>query len=249
MYLFIGKVSLSWLGGKSGSLIPGKDLGSNRSNLQGNGGMGKHLRDVSSCEQSWQGGESQAGNGWSELGALWETVENQFPDAAWFSWEYSHISVIPDPKSCWVGLVPTTQSCSAGSVLVLPRAAPTPGKPSLVQLLPCWVCAWSCFSLPTDRTGQDPAPQLPAVQWGLAKLQVLLGARPALFQELHPKILPLTAFPGLGRGLGWPSSSLGMWHSEGRAQLEQRWLPRSRGDYPPWLGKSGSLGSLKSAPP
>lgn len=174
--------------------------------------------------------------------------EKQFPDAAWFSWEYSQISVIPHTSSsCWAvpWLVPITQSCSACSVLVLPKHLPLQAVPRENPALSSSFSAGfgGGFSFPPG--GQDPAPQLSATA-----SQVKPSSRccwrcwwqhPTLSQELHPEILPIHCISRAGERFGMPqllSGNAGTLRAGTWA--EHTW---SRGDYPHCPGKTGPGGS------
>lgn len=134
LHVFIGKVSLSWEENLA-HLIPRKDLGSNRSNLLGNGGMEKHLREVSSSEQSWQAGKNQAGNGWSELGALrasgrqWRTNSLMLPG---FPGNIPIFLWFPDPELLLghpLGLPKPPRAAPLLLSLCSPQHLPPPGCP------------------------------------------------------------------------------------------------------------------------
>lgn len=70
-------------------------------------------------------GRARQGMAGSSRG-LRDTVEKQFPDAAWISWEfYKNIPIFFDsrpqtPAGLFLGFAQITQTCSAGSSFVLP---------------------------------------------------------------------------------------------------------------------------------
>lgn len=179
--------------------------------------MEKHLSEVPSSERSWQAGKNQAGNGWSELGALraprrqWR---RQFPDAAWFSWENSHISVLPGPRAPAepsLGLVQSTQTCSACPILVLPLSISHPQavpweNPALSSSFPAGFRPGGDFSFPPR--GEDPALHPPAsAHWVKPSSRCCWSCRwehPALFQELHPGILPIHCISRAWERFGMP---------------------------------------------
>lgn len=145
-------------------------------------------------------------------------MENPFPDVAWFSWEYSPISVIPRPRApagLSLGLVQTTQTCSTCSVLVLPLSI------SHSQAVPWENPALSSSFSAGFGGGFSCSSAFCQCKPGEAKLQVLLEVLVAASHSFsgapsrdppHP-----LHFQGWGEVWDASSSSLGMLAPRGRA--------------------------------
>lgn len=155
-------------------------------------------------------------------GGLREIVEKQFPDVAWFSWEYSRISVIPRPRALAGPSLGLSQS-PRPALLLLSLCSPSisHSRLSLGEIQPC--PAPSLLDLevvfPSYQEDRTLLLDFLPLQARLSQAPGAAGGSIPLFPRSSiQRSSSSSAFPGLGRGLGCPSSSLGMLAPPGQAR-------------------------------